>query len=345
VVISLKRFLEDGKNDERVETLERVVQLLLQGFALHGIQGAPEDHAAFQSSIQQVFDSIKTVKDPKDYLILGGAAIRTLEDYHRRTVRYLSRLRAEMQRIIGMLTASISTISEASNESLRRLKDLENQVAEAAELDDVRQVKAKLSECLEDIRREKDRQKARTSKTVADLSGALESARGMDAAGTNGQAANSELDPVTGLPGKLAVEAAIERECLLLKPGHVVAIVLDNLSAVNLRYGRGVGDEVLRSFGDYLAQLLSPEDELFRWEGPALLVVSRCLEKPDRIRERFARILEKKFEYSIQTSSRDAILSLTNRWAVLQLGSTAEAVFRKIGQFITPAEVPSVGRG
>jgi GGDEF domain-containing protein len=345
VVISLKRFLDKG-SDDRVDTLERVVQLLLRAVALHSIQGAPEDYAAFQAGIQQVFDSIKTVRDPKDYLVLGGAAIRSVEDYQRRTVRYLSRLRAEMQRMIGMLTASISSISEASNENLRRLRNIENQVEQAAELDDVRQVKARLCECLEDIRLERERQKARTSRTVADLNGTLESVRSeIGRAGANSETASPETDSVTGLPDRRAAESAIERECLLQRSSQAVVIGLDNLSAVSLRYGRAIGDEVLRSFGDHLVQLLSPEEELFHWDGPALLVLSRRPERPDRIRERFGRILEKKFEHSIQTSSRDTVLTVMTRWAVLPVGAEAEAMFRKIELFLAPSEVTTSGRG
>jgi GGDEF domain-containing protein len=348
VVISLKRFLDDGRNDDRVETLERVIQLLLQGFALHSIQGAPEDYTAFQSSIQEVFDSIKTAKDPKDYLVLGGAAISTIEDYQRRTIRYLSRLRSEMQRMIGMLTTSVTAISETGSENLRRLRDIESQVAAAAELDDVRQVKARLSDCLDEIRQERERQKQHTGQTVADLSGALESIKA-DTPAVGAESgpshANSEVDSVTGLPGREAAQAAIERACSLPRPSHVVVIVLDNLSAINLRYGRGVGDEVLQVFGDYLAQLLPPADELFRWHGPALAALARGPEKAERVREQFVKILEKKFEHSIQTSSRNIILSVTHRWAVLPLAPTAEAVFQKIDLFISPAIVPPPNRG
>jgi GGDEF domain-containing protein len=106
-----------------------------------------------------------------------------------------------------------------------------------------------------------------------------------------------------------------------------------------------VGDEVLQAFGDYLAQLLPPEDELFRWDGPALAALARGPEKPERVREQFVKILEKKFEHSIQTSSRNIILSVTHRWAVLPLAPTAEAVFQKIDLFISPAIVPPPNRG
>jgi len=348
VVISLKRFLDSGSNDKsdnRVEMLERVVQLLLRAFALHNVPGAPEDCAAFRAGIQQISDSIETVRDPKDYLVLGGSAIRVIEDYHRRTARYLSGLRAEMQRMIGMLAASVSSISEASNENLLRLRNIENQVAQAAELDDVRQVKSRLSECLDDIRRETERQKTRTSRTVADLHGVLESARtGLARAEANSETARGETDPASGLPGRRAAESAIERECLLEKPSYVVVIDLDNLPAVRLRYGHEIGNQVLRAFGDHVLRLLAPEEELFHWDDAVLLVLSRRSERPYRIRERFGRIVEKKFEHSIQTASRDTILTVAPRWAVLPVSSEARAVFRKIEQFLAPQEATASSR-
>jgi diguanylate cyclase (GGDEF)-like protein len=339
-VISLKRFLDADR--EREEALERVIQLLLQGMILHSIEGLPEDHAMFRQSIQAILEALTQPQTPQDYLVQAGAANRSIEEYHRRTVKYFERRHTAMQTMIGMLAGAIGSIAEASEKNLSRLQEIEGQVASAAEIEDVRSIKTKLTDCLEDIRRERARQKTDASERVERLSEGLDRARGDDATGAPSKPDTqsppvAETDSVTGLPGRVAAEAAIDRACHLQQPVSAAVIVLDSLPAINARYGRNAGDAVLQSFADSLAQKLAPEDALFRWTGPALVGLLRRPEKTEGIRKEFGRLMEQKFEYTIQTPSRAILLPIARRWAVLPMGQTPAAIFNKIDNFVSPA--------
>jgi diguanylate cyclase (GGDEF)-like protein len=78
-------------------------------------------------------------------------------------------------------------------------------------------------------------------------------------------------DPVTGLPNRRAFERVLDRELARSKrtgnPFAVVFIDLDNLKAVNDRYGHAKGDEVIRNVGEALQHVLRPYDFAGRYGG------------------------------------------------------------------------------
>jgi GGDEF domain-containing protein len=341
-VISLKRFLDADR--EKLQALERMVDLLLQGILVHTIEGASQDYASLRYRIRGIAEAISKAKAGQDYLIQAGALNSSLEEYRRRTDKYFEQRRAEMKNIIHMLTATISAISEASHENLRRLRSIEEDVSGAAQIEDVRLIKSKLDECLQEIRSETARQKAHTSRMIEELTGELRNAQtsmlsdraGGDQRKPCASAPAQTLDLATGLPGRVAAENAIERACHELAPVFVGVIVLDSLPAIHIKYGHSAA-QVLQAFVNDIAQKLSHADELFRWTDPTLLALLRSSAKIDRARAEFARLLEQKFEHTIQTASHVVHFPVAKRWSVLPLESSPAQTYRKIDSFIAPA--------
>jgi GGDEF domain-containing protein len=342
-VISLKKFLDADRG--KLEALQRMVELLLQGVLVHTVEGAPEDYAWLRVNIQRISEAVAGAKSGQDYLVQAGALNSSLEDYRRRTAKYFEQRRAEMKNIIHMLTATISAISEASNENLQRLRKIEQDVSDAAQIEDVRLIKSKLGECLEDIRRETERQKAYTSHTVEELTRGLRGAQSSslsdpNAADKGKQGANPAgraLDPVTGLPARYEAETAIYRAYHKMAAVSVGIIVIESLPAINVKYGRSTGDQVLQAFGDFIAQKLAADDQLFRWTGPTLLALLHRSAKIERVRGEFARLMEQKFEHTTQTASHVVHFPVARRWEVLPLESTPEQMYRKIDLFVAPS--------
>ena len=165
-MISLKKLLTDN---ETAHTLMRVVQLLLQGIALHTVEGDSEDYARFRESIAQVGCRLEEEISSSEALAQAGAVLKALDEYNRRTSNYVRLQNVELQAIVKMLTSTVGAIALAGDQSVRQLQEIEKQVASASQLEDVRLVRAKLSDCLEDIRRETERQRTETGRTVERL--------------------------------------------------------------------------------------------------------------------------------------------------------------------------------
>jgi diguanylate cyclase (GGDEF)-like protein len=89
--------------------------------------------------------------------------------------------------------------------------------------------------------------------------------------------ANTDL--VTGLPNRRALEERLEEEIRNAKRANsqfaVVMMDLDGFKAVNDTHGHSVGDELLRSVFNYLAQNMRTTDFLARYGGDELTLIMR----------------------------------------------------------------------
>jgi diguanylate cyclase (GGDEF)-like protein len=84
-------------------------------------------------------------------------------------------------------------------------------------------------------------------------------------------AGTSELDHLTGLQNRLALERHLEESF----SGVVTVCDLDYFKEINDRFGHLVGDEVLRSVGHLIRKSIRAEDEAFRWGGDEFVVLFR----------------------------------------------------------------------
>jgi diguanylate cyclase (GGDEF)-like protein len=86
----------------------------------------------------------------------------------------------------------------------------------------------------------------------------------------------TEMDPLTGLPDRRALDEHLERVrdlALTQRPqGAVVAIEIEGLSLVNERRGRNIGDQLLRAVASALRGAFGDEERIFR-TGPSEFAV------------------------------------------------------------------------
>jgi hypothetical protein len=73
---------------------------------------------------------------------------------------------AELQGMVKTLTTAICEIPKAGDETVGRLHRIEDLVSSVTQIEDVRAVRAQLSVCVDEIRKEAGRQKVVTSSTV-----------------------------------------------------------------------------------------------------------------------------------------------------------------------------------
>lgn len=310
-MISLKRILQDGSADE--QTLLQVIQLLLQGLVQHAIEGDADDSAAFRASIQSLIDSLTGDLQAPELLVQAGAALHTLEDYNRRTARYLRRPHGEWQAIVAMLTSALA--ARSMEENARRLREIASGVRLANGLEEVHKIRLQLSECLAEIQLEARSQKSEPTRAPAQAPAA------------------SGADPVTGFAMRAQAEEALAQACQTDPVSYVVVMVLDRLQIFNMRFGHSVGDEVLRYFGGFVRGQFRAIDQIFRWSGPTMVAL---LQRPSRleiIREEVARLMDARCEHTVQTASRTILLPIAARWAVFPSMAAPRLLFHKIDAF------------
>lgn len=321
-VISLKKYLTDN---EAEASILQIVKLLLEGIAVHSVEGDPEDMARFRESIGRVNEKINTEVSNSELLVLSGSALQSLEDYNRRTGRYLRLNSSEFQSMVKMLTSTVSAITEAGETGVRQLREIEKQVAAVTQIDDVRLIRSRLSECLNGIQVETERQRTVAIHTAKELTRGLES--------TTAGASTLDTDRVTGLPSRKSAEEALARACQAETPAHVLAFVVNRIQILNTRFGFEVGDEILRYFAGFMKSRLQPTDVLFRWSGPIMIAILFRQESLTRVRNEISQNMEARYQHTIQTATRTVLLPISTRWTVFPMMASARLLIQKIDGF------------
>lgn len=317
-MISVKKILQD--DDATGETLLRVVRLLLQGIQQHAIEGDPDDLGGLRTSIQNLTTSLDGDLTVSELLVQAGSSLQTLEDYNRRTARYLKRPAGEWQAVVTMLISAVAGMQAADSDRVGRLREISGRVRSASGVEDVHKIRLQLAECLTELQLDTRRQKEQNTR--------LPEPPGAEVATPPAQS-----DAVTGFATRAQAEEALVQAWQTDPPSYVAVMELDRLQIFNMRFGHSVGDEVLRYYGEHLRAQFRPGDRIFRWSGAVLLAL---LPRPNRleiVREEVARLMDVRCEHTVQTASRTILLPIAARWTVFPSMAAPRLLIHKIDAF------------
>lgn len=317
-MISLKKILQD--DDASEETLLRVVRLLLQGIEKHAIEGDPDDLSGLRTSFQRLTNLLEGDLTASELLVQAGSALQVLEDYNRRTARYLKRPAGEWQAVVTMLISAITGMPAADGQKVSRLREIAARVRSANAVEEVHKVRLRLSECLTELQLDMRRQKEQDTRVP-------------EPAAAEPGPAPAGSDTVTGLAARGQAEQALAQAWQTDPPSYVAVMAVDRLQIFNMRFGHSVGDEVLRYYGEFLRGQFRPGDRIFRWSGSVLLAL---LPRPNRleiVREEVARLMDIRCEHTVQTASRAILLPIAARWSVFPSMAAPRLLIHKIDAF------------
>jgi GGDEF domain-containing protein len=323
-VISFRKVLSDRDTSA---SLLRMVHLLLKGMGEQAVKGEPDDYTRFRQTVDAVSAALAGPVDADEYLLQTGVVLKALEDYNSRTSRVIRQAGAEYVAMMRMLTSTAAAIGASSKENIDRLLEIEKRVATATQIDDVRSIKAALSECLKQISQETTRQRASSEHTLEQLN------RGLQAVRKTPALMHGDNDGVTGLPPRALAEAGLAQASRSDTPIYVAVMVLDRLQSFNATFGRETGDQVLCYFARFVRRQLLPNDQAFRWSGPALVALLSRTEGIESVREEFGRLMEQQLEYTVRSANRTILLPVAPRWIVLPMMAAPRLLFQKIDAF------------
>jgi GGDEF domain-containing protein len=316
-VISLKKILQDDGATE--ETLLRIVRLLLQGIQQHAIEGDPEDVNWLRAGIQRLTNSLEGELTVSELLVQAGSVLQTLEDYNRRTTRYLKRPTGEWQAAVIMLISAIASMHPDNGPRVSQLREIAGGVRAASGPEEAHKIRLQLSEFLTALQldnRHRDADPPDPPPSPAER-----------------QLTKAGGEPVTGLATRSQAEEALAGAWQTDPPSYVAVMAMDRLRIFNMRFGHSVGDEVIRYYGEFLRERLRPEDRMFRWSNAALLVL---LPRPNRleiVRDEIGRLMDVRCEHTVQTASRTILLPITARWTVFPSMAAPRLLIHKIDAF------------
>ncbi len=333
-MLSLKPFLHRDvhERNDLIAAQHRMIASLLDGIVVHAVKGDPLDFERLQDDISTLRNSVNMEEwSSADLLISTGTALKALQDYNRRTGAFIRAQGLELQKITGMLTHTIVNLSIEGSTNVSKLQTLEKQLESAVGADDMRVLKEKLSDCLEGIREEKFRQKAASEAAVSDLSDRLHSARpDLEIPSA------ASLDPTTSFQTRPSAERALAVASDGSAATFAALYVIDHLHGLNARFGRAIGDQTIQMFARHLTKFTASGDVVFRWSGPAFLILVQREGSLEMVRRELAPIASARLEMTVEARGRAVLLPVNFSWTFMQIPQNGKvsAVVDKLDAFL-----------
>ena len=328
-MISLRSYLFRDMDEDTESTYRRMIGLFLQGIRLHAVEGDRGDYDGFREDIDKIEKSLLPETAMSELLLLVGGALRAMEDYNQRTSKFVRRQNSELQHMVSMLTETVITIGDSSQNSVNKLQDIEKGMERVREVEDIQVLKLRLGECLEAVRSEASRQKRDGQNALQTLRKELEESQERIGAFH----LPPDLDLATGLRGKVEAEKAIEAALAAPAGKFLVIAVCSRVQAVNARFGYAVGDGVLSAFADHFKKGLLASDSLYRWQGPALVAVIELATRIDRVRTEIRQFADQKLEKTMEVGQRTVLIPITASWTVFPISPPRDILLKQVEAF------------
>jgi len=145
----------------------------------------------------------------------------------------------------------------------------------------------------------------------------------------NRAAADPRIDPCTGLSGRSEAEKAIRKQIAGGRHIWAVILILQRLPAINARFGRSVGDQLLITEARHLEEQFKENDRLFRWIGPSFVALLHRPSPPEAVRSEVNGMCLSRFHATVVLDSRTVFIPLSVRWHLL-----ASSDYRSAAEFI-----------
>jgi GGDEF domain-containing protein len=302
-----------SSRDQRTESLNRVISMLLQGLALQNFCSDDEEFEAFQRKVRKLREEISKIDDEDTGLLVVGSSARAPD---RGDAVELTPRQKEIQAAVSMISESLLSVARPPEAQSQALRESEYEVASARTTDEIMAAAARLSVCLESIR--------------------AQILRRNDAALLPSQSyAPSDIDSVTGLPDARQAMDALSAAWKHRKRYCAAVFGILRLDSINQRFGFQAGDESLRVVTQHLAEYFARDYLLFRWRGPCLLcVMEKKLPMPLIVAE-VKRVAGMRLQQAMTMKNRDAIVAISMTCNVISLETeSVDEVVTTIEQFI-----------
>ena len=228
---------------------------------------------------------------------------------------------------MSMLFETIIKIGGENMRSAQRLQELGDKLERVEALEDLQTLKSSLGDCLRSVREEAQRQKEESHEIIQSLQQEVER---HERAGSMFE----DLDPVTRLPRQAAGLKAMHEAIQGGKRRYIVAMVVNRMQSVNARFGFHVGDRILRVFKDHVERHMMRADQLFRWEGPAIILMLDRTDSIEQVRAQIRRILDGRLEETFHVEGRSVMIPISAAWSAFPLMPPLANAAKQIQAFI-----------
>lgn len=330
-LISIKRYLDLTAGDAYKRMLELLVEVLTE----YPVQLDAAECERFKSEVSKIHQEFSSDSTDEQFSVAIEAVGQAMQRHNRSVTSLVRRQGGELQNMISMLTQTINALGSASEVSAKSLENIAVQLKRASALEDIYQLRLRLSDCLKNVRDEAKRQRSDSGGRLQTLKQELASTQQR----LSHHGIELDIDRVTGFAGRSAAEVAIHEAAESGESLYIAVAVLGKMQAINARFGYTVGDEVLCEFAARVAGRLCSRASFFRWSGPTLLGILERTEPLHIIRAEVGRVAEAPISKAIVSGEQNAFITTSAATLVLPAAPPASDLIARIDSFVA-AQIP-----
>ena len=261
--VSIKKYLDVASSVDYRPTLDLLAEIATE----HGIAFNPAQHELFRCDVASILGRLNGPVDKEQFTTAVGAIGQALRRHNQAVGTLIGHQSAELQNMVIMLTQSIRSLGSASDASTRNLEEIAVQIRRASTLEDVSQLRKRLSECLERLKNETARQKDENQRKLQALNANLSESQHRLAQ----YCIAADVDQITGFAGRRTAEGEVHKALASNDSWYLLVAALESLPTINAIFGYDTGDEILAEFAAGLAANLRRPAAIYRWRGPAIV--------------------------------------------------------------------------
>jgi len=336
-MMRLTRFLKDSNGrvgnasgdsaSRQNEALSRVISVLMQGIAIHGLRYDEADFLAFQNAVWKIRAEFDQGVDEDSALLLAGAVIRLLEEHNEAAQASLRARHHETAGFVGLTVESLLEVSHAKPQVVAAIRGMVQEIERASNPDALSAVRPRLELALAETR-------AKEQLPVTQA--------------RPGPAPAGETDSVTGLPDAGCAIEALGEIWQQRSDRYVALFALEYLETINQKFGFRTGDELLSQLSQHVGQHMAASDQLFRWRGPSVAALVKRTLAETFVATEMSRVVPARLESATIVGDREAMVRVSTSWTLIRLQDmgTPDDAIAKMNEFAgnrTPVAVRQTG--
>jgi diguanylate cyclase len=269
------------------------------------------------------------------------SCIVTCEAYFRSSASYHKAREKEFTEIISILREAASVAAGDSSEFHAQMVASSDRFTRLTQLDDVRELKHRLTAEVQVLRRTVDDKQQRDQRTYIQLNQRVESLQ----ARLSEVEEEAALDPLTRVANRRGFQRALARMLSQAQsqklPLSLAMLDVDNFKVINDTHGHPIGDRVLLCTAQWLTKGLRQTDFVARYGGEefaVLLGAATATQVEDRMRDVVAGIASSSYEYELLGEKERVRFTVSCGLTDLQDGDTEETLLHRADEALYEAK-------
>lgn len=276
-MLSLKRAIRTDEVQSELEVRKQLsdaaisaYSCAIEGIREHALRACPPLIEPFSQDLQALMEGLSGQCEASQLIASKHDLLDTLARFGNQAAQDYVAMTTDIQEMIRLAVSATDSLQKHSNRESEELTQFASAFEAISSVENVAELRRRLRaevqhmhDCLARIARDNAQMIQRLQSEMRLLKQRLQQSQ-----------QSACVDALTQLPNRRALEAHAEAR---LKEHHRFCVIFFNIercAVINERYGREVGDVIVKYFGQRLTSAVLPTDMAGRWGGAEFLVIT-----------------------------------------------------------------------